>query len=121
MQRCKHHGEFDCGWCAKWRDTYSYFKKRKCKKLTIYCVRLTHYRTGEQFYKVGLTSTTVQSRFERDEERFKIEILKTKELPLYEAVALETKTLYDKFKAGLKYYPKARISGHTECYKARKG
>jgi len=116
-RQCSFHNEANCPWCAKWRKTFRYFKKRGSSKLRLYCVDLRHYRTGERFYKVGLTTGTVEKRFDEDQERFELKIVKEQEMPLYEAVSKETELLYGFYKEGRLYRPKARISGYTECFR----
>jgi hypothetical protein len=106
-----------CSWCKKWKKTYKYFRDLGKKDLTFYCVHLEHYRTGEKFSKVGLTSSSVEERFDVDMERFKISKYYEQVLPLYEAVTQETSVLYDLEVAGRLYCPKAKISGYTECFR----
>jgi hypothetical protein len=114
---CKFHQEYKCPWCRKWRKTFNYFRKRNCSELRLYCVELTHYRTGECFYKVGLTSGTVAKRFDEDQERFSLIELNEKLLPIYEAVTKETNLLFKLHNEGRLYRPKARISGYSECFR----
>ena len=114
---CRFHGELNCPWCRKWRKTFNYFKKRNCSELRLYCVDLEHYRTGERFYKIGLTSGTVEERFDEDMERFKLIVIAEQVLPMYEAVTNETRLLHKFHKEGRLYRPKARISGFTECFR----
>jgi len=116
-RQCSFHRESNCPWCAKWRKTFRYFKKRGCSELRLYCVELRHYRTGERFYKIGLTSGTIEKRFDKDMERFKLEIIAQQVMPLYEAVTEETNKLFKFHKEGRLYRPKAKISGHTECFR----
>lgn len=119
MRNCKFHSNYEagkCKWCKRWRKTYNYFKARGCKKLTFYWIIMEHYRTGETFQKVGLTSQTVEQRFDHDLERFKMTVKHTREFPLYAAVTYENHTLHQLEKDGRLYNPKARIGGWSECF-----
>lgn len=121
MSKCFRHTKEnvqDCKHCKKWRDTFNYFKKLKCSKLTIYCAEFKHYRTGEKFYKIGLTSKSTEERFEELRERFLINIRWEVKADLYDAVSKETELLYDvQIRQGRKYVPKCkRFEGFTECF-----
>lgn len=85
--------------------------------MRLYCVKLTHYRTGETFYKIGLTADTVERRFDQELERFSMEIVHEHTFPLYEAVTKETELLYKFHCQGRSYVPKAKISGYSECFR----
>ena len=119
MIKCKFHILEDrkgCKFCSKWRQTFRQFKRTKCSSLKLYCVKLTHYRTGEQFYKIGLTSQTIERRFNETMERFYLEVEWEVTLSLYDAVCQETNLLYHyQVIKGRKYIPKAKIVGYTEC------
>jgi len=120
MSKCFRHiteNVQDCKYCKKWRDTFNYFKERKCSKLTIYCAEFTHYRTGEKFYKIGLTSKSTEERFDELRERFDINIRWEVKADLYEAVSKETELLYDvQIRQGRYYEPQAKFSGMSECF-----
>lgn len=119
MSNCKFHKDQPkghCKWCKRWHKTFKYFKKKGCENLTYYWVVMEHYSTGESFSKIGLTSKTVEQRFKDDSERFKIDIMKTKVIPLYAAVTIENHALHAIEREGRKYNPKSRISGWSECF-----
>ena len=78
---------------------------------------MEHYRTREKFYKVGLTTGTVEQRFNLDMERFKVKTINQEIHSVYEAVTIETETLYRMYKEKRTYRPKARFSGWTECFR----
>ena len=118
--RCSFHPEFkkqECHYCTKWRKTFKYFKERNCSHLTLYCAELTHYRTKEKFYKIGLTSKTTDQRFDETRERFVVKIQWEVKTDLYRAVCRETTLLYStQIKQGRKYNPQALFGGKTECF-----
>ena len=110
-----------CRWCKSWYQTYNYFKAEILKNnlehvLTLYCVKMTHYRTGEKFYKIGLTSKSVDERFDDLRERFIVDVEWNCVYPLYHAVTHEKELLYKyQVTEGRKYIPKAKFNGQSEC------
>ena len=121
MSKCFRHPKEnvqDCKYCKKWRDTFKYFKERNCSHLTVYCAEFKHYRTGETFYKIGLTSKTTEERFDELRERFDVKIRWEVKANLYEAVSKEVNLLYDvQVKQGRAYELKAKkFSGYTELF-----
>lgn len=87
-------------------------------ELTLYCVELKHYHTGEQFYKIGLTTKSVEDRFSEDIERFEIvKVHGERKLKLYDAVTKETQLLFKFHREGRAYRPQASLSGYTECFR----
>lgn len=119
MSSCKFHSDQEqknCKWCRRWHKTYKYFKDRGCRKLYYYWITLEHYRTGEAFQKIGLTSKSIEKRFERDLERFRIIPQLVTEYPLYTAVTVENHILHQLHLTDRLYNPKARISGWSECF-----
>jgi hypothetical protein len=119
--KCGFHPKLEqqeCSYCTKWRKTFKYFKERNCSHLTLYCAELTHYRTKEKFYKIGLTSKTTDQRFDETRERFDVKIQWEVKTGLYSAVTKETTLLYStQVDQGRRYKPKAQFSGQTECFK----
>ena len=121
MTECKFHVQENyknCKFCRKWRQTYRYFKKKRRSNLNLYCVKLLHYRTHEWFWKLGLTSQTLEKRFDETMERFHVTVEWEVSLPMKQAVTKETNLLYYyQVLQGRKYIPKARLKGYTECIK----
>lgn len=119
--KCKFHTleeKNKCKFCAKWRQTYSRFKKLGRSNIRLYCIKLVHYRTHEWFWKIGITSQTIEDRFDETMERFYLQTEWEVILPLYDAVTEETSMLYDiQIVQNRKYAPIAKFSGHTECFR----
>jgi hypothetical protein len=69
----------------------------------------------ETFYKIGITSRSVEERFKKkgDIAHYTIEVIATKAMTLYEAYQLEQQLLTDN--SHLKYMPQKWFSGWTEC------
>lgn len=97
-------------------NSEEYFSRLKVTVLTLYWVKMTHYRTKEAFYKVGVTSGTLDKRFDEDLERFDIEVIKTKVLPMHKAVKAEATILKRMEDTGRTYKPKVHFNGSTECF-----
>jgi hypothetical protein len=70
---------------------------------------------SETFYKVGITSRSVEERFKKkgDIAHYTIEVIKTKSMTLYEAYQLEQQLLTNF--SHFKYMPQKWFSGWTEC------
>ncbi len=118
--KCSFHileNKQECKYCHSWRQQFSNFKQKKVSQLTLYCVQLTHYRTEEEFYKLGVTSQTLDERFDKTRERFRVDPIWEVTAPLYEALAKESQMLYDvQVLQDRKYTPKAIFSGYSECF-----
>lgn len=93
-----------------------YFESHPNEKHTtgyFYFVRL--FNENENFIKIGITKREFNIR--KNEicgSRYNVEILKIKEMPLYECSKLELKLKTDS--KLLKYFPEKKISGKTECF-----
>lgn len=120
LVKCKHHikeNAQECKYCHSWRQQFRNFKKKKVSHLTLYCVQVTHYRTEEWFYKIGVTSQTLDERFDKTRERFRIDPVWEVRAPLYDALVKESQMLYDlQVLQGRRYEPRAFFSGRTECF-----
>jgi hypothetical protein len=118
--KCKFHineNKQECKYCHSWRHAFRSFKKRNTSHLTLYCVQFTHYRTEEWFYKIGVTSQSVDERFDKDRERFDIKVIWEVRTEMYEALSKESQMLYDlQVLQGRKYNPVALFSGSSECF-----
>lgn len=78
----------------------------------LYYVRL--YNDTESFYKVGITKHSANKRFFIDDKvPYNVEIIKEKNMTLYDAFELEQKILSEY--ADYKVTPKLRFHGYTEC------
>ena len=120
MTWCVRHKQVksECKWCKKFGRTMKYHKEKGTEELTLYLVRVTHYHTKEQFYKIGLTSTDLETRFQQDVERFKIELLHKEVMPAEEAIKQELNYLYKFHMEGRACTPIAQLSsGNTECFR----
>lgn len=116
---CKYHSDqsrSNCHWCRRWHKTYRYFRDLKAKELNYYWIIMKHYKTGESFQKIGLTMKEVEERFKEDSERFSIQTMLVRKLPLYAAVTIENHVLHQLHLQKRNYNPKARLSGWTECF-----
>jgi hypothetical protein len=80
----------------------------------IYCLKFTDVETEETFWKVGVTSKTVEERFYAIRNLFEIETIKMRELPNLECAILE-KQIHQEH-AHLKHRPARHFSGYTECF-----
>lgn len=93
-----------------------YFEQYPIEKDTTGCfyfIRL--YDENEDFLKIGITKRSFNTR--KNEicgTRYNVEVLKIKEMTLYECAKIESK-LKTNSKL-LKYFPKKEISGKTECF-----
>lgn len=70
---------------------------------------------SESFYKIGITSRSVEERFSKkgDIAHYTIEVVSTKSMTLYEAYQLEQQLLTEF--SPYKYMPQKWFSGWTEC------
>ena len=120
MAWCNRHKQIksECRWCKKLGRTMDYHREKGHKELTLYLVKVTHYHTKEQYYKLGLTSTDLETRFQQDIERFKIELLHKEVMPTEEAIKQELNYLYKFHMEGRAIVPVAQLSsGNTECFR----
>jgi len=86
------------------------------KPYTVYFLRLTG--KGEEFYKIGVTEFLKRRISKIRQSGYKIELLKTIELPPFDAIELESKLhgLHKKYS----YTPVVKFGGYLECYKQTK-
>lgn len=68
---------------------------------------------GTRFLKVGITEHSVGYRFGGDKKKYAIQVIHTKQMPLYEAYLLEQQILQQHITA--LYRPSDTFSGKTEC------
>jgi hypothetical protein len=73
------------------------------------------YYKGEKFLKLGFTKNTVKTRFKNDMP-YKIKVLRV--VKNIDAEIIET-SIHRALKH-IKYSPKRKFSGHTECYSINK-
>lgn len=128
---CPVHGIFDqrpdhhmrgqgCPTCSKEKRLGGYTEelfrvKPQIKELPGILYFIKFESASETFYKIGITSRTVEERFNKkgDVAHYSIEVVKTRVVTLYEAYQLEQQILHD-FQH-LKYTPQKWFSGWTEC------
>lgn len=131
---CPIHGEFTqvpnvhlmsvCG-CTKCGDEYSksfgghsksaYINKTKSDTSNVYVIKLTG--NNESFYKIGITSYTVDERFKQGylPEEYSIEI-KYIFNELDKGLAYDFEKLLHKNNKLNKYKPLIKFAGYTECF-----
>ncbi len=95
-----------------------YFYNNPKKKLQIaklYWLKFTNKESNEIFYKIGITSTTIKLRISHICDLYNIEILKIKEMNLYNAFLIEQRFMryYSKYQ----YIPLHKFDGYTECFR----
>lgn len=136
---CKEHGPFfqrpdkhlghgmkkpsNCPECSnqsrklKLKGNYTdlYFRLNKDKKelpALLYLVRAVD--KDEDFYKIGITTTSVKTRFKSGYKAYNFTTVLEISLPLYQAFLKEQEIL--KFLQGKHYTPSRPFGGHTECF-----
>jgi hypothetical protein len=77
-----------------------------------YIIRV--YNDVESFYKYGITRTTTKDRYKGRFRHYKYDILVEEKMCLYDAFLKETE--YKQSHRHLRYEPKHKFGGHTECY-----
>lgn len=128
--RCNRHGEFkqtptmhksgqgcpQCGYANhKGRYSEEYFERRPTMKdhpATVYV--LQYFNELEHFIKVGITTTSVESRI-RNGGKVNYTITKLAEKPCSLLIAFRTEQYLLDLCAGYKYTPSQHISGRSEC------
>ena len=125
---CSIHGEFEqqpynhlskkgCYKCSKEQNAFSksgFTKLAKNKECIFYILKC--FNEKEQFYKIGITSRTVQERYKNKKEMpYNYEIIKE-----YKSTALDIWELENRFKINFKenlYSPEIKFAGSkTECF-----
>jgi hypothetical protein len=110
------YNQHGCPVCARQNNsilTEKYFnlhpelKNKPCK---IYLINLV--KDNEDFYKIGITTRTLQRRFRNIP--YQVKNIETIETSYYEAFLLENK-LKEAIKE-YKYLPKTQFDGWTECF-----
>lgn len=129
---CPEHGDFPqtpndhlCGkGCSKcglknlngaYNETFFVkFPELKTKESILYLVKVTHTKTNETFWKVGITAlASVQKRY-ASERHHKFEVAAQRTLPLYEAFQIEQQLISENKQH--QYTPLEFKGGHTECF-----
>ena len=125
---CPIHGKFEqqpynhlmkkgCYKCSKEQNAFSksgFTKIAKNKECIFYILKC--FNEKEQFYKIGITSRTVQERYKNKKEMpYNYEIIKE-----YKSTALDIWELENRFKINFKenlYSPEIKFAGSkTECF-----
>lgn len=127
---CPTHGEFiqsstthtfgaQCPKCSNESLLGGYYKeeaeRNKLKWLDksakVYTIRC--WNSDEEFYKIGVTTTDIKTRFKKSYMPYEYEVVDIIETNLYDATYLERKMHEE---AGSKYMPKLYFKGYTECF-----
>lgn len=111
-----------CPHCAKMNRqggfSEEYFlvnPQRKYVKGLLYVVRL--YDETEDFVKVGITTQTVHKRFSGNRSVYACDVIHEETMTIYDAFCTEQRLLTHF--APLRYIPRFRFAGWTECVKAQ--
>lgn len=102
------HGGYTVGTAERFRSEWLK------QPATLYLIELSDNK--ELFYKVGITSNSIESRFGRNYTPYNIRIIHTIETNKYLATYVEKEVL----KEVKSYTPLKRFSGYTECFKIEK-
>lgn len=104
------------------KDVYEKLRKKQLdrfrnKRAYVYYVEFSHKKTGYTFTKVGITSQTLNERFQRDVENFDIKLI-----DISKNMRFTTALKYEKAIHNLMILQKERpeialsSGGNTECY-----
>ena len=87
------------------------FTKAKQIPCFVYVIKINNH-----FFKIGITTRTVQKRFESDS--FQYEVIKLRKTNMFKAFKIEQRFLKLMEKQNRKYVPPTEVmtSGHTECF-----
>lgn len=126
--KCKIHDYFDqiaknhlkgngCPKCKALKNDFSIKKFKDNRQLfkaaKLYIIRC--YNDNEEFYKIGITSKTIEERFSKYRFPYNMEVIHLYETNVFDAFKLERQLLNSYY--DYKYVPLINFCGKTECFK----
>lgn len=105
---CKRQGAYSKEQAEKRKD------KWKNMSAELYFIKC--FDGNEEFLKVGVCRNGVDKRFVKSNMPYKYEVLGLIRDSLYDVVLFESTVLTSVFSMGIKYEPKIKFDGHTECF-----
>lgn len=108
----KGHGCKSCNLVGTYNNTYFQKKDNMVKSGKLYIVKL--FNTEENFYKIGITTKSIQKRFEKD-KGYAFSIIRSIDGNLYTLFKIE-QSILKQFIYRHRYTPKISLGGSRECF-----